>query len=80
MPKLKALSGAEVIKILSIFGFSIVSQKGSHAKLARIRDGAREILTAPMHKELDRGTLRAIFRQASRFVTESDLSKHFYTK
>ncbi len=80
MPKLKALSGVDVVKILSVFGFSVVSQKGSHAKLARVRGETREILTVPTHKELDRGTLRAIFRQASRFIPESDLSQHFYTE
>lgn len=81
MPKLKVLSGHEAIKILSMFGFVVSSQKGSHAKLSRITEqGAREILTVPMHKELDKGTIRAIVRQASRFIPESDLSEHFYTE
>jgi predicted RNA binding protein YcfA (HicA-like mRNA interferase family) len=79
MPKLKVLSGTDVVKILSFFGFLIVSQKGSHAKLARHNEGSREILTVPIHKELDTGTLRAIFRQASRFIPENDLRKHFYS-
>jgi len=41
-----------------------VSQEGSHVKLRRVRDGQRETLTIAMHRELDRGTLHAIFRQA----------------
>jgi hypothetical protein len=36
-------------------------------------------LTIPLHAELDSGTLRAIFRQASRFISESELRPHFYT-
>jgi len=36
MPKLKILSGSEVVKILRSFGFEIQSQKGSHLKLARL--------------------------------------------
>ncbi|MEK7617898.1 MAG: type II toxin-antitoxin system HicA family toxin [Patescibacteria group bacterium] len=80
MPKLKVLSGSDVIKILSVFGFAVVSQKGSHSKLARVRGSGREILTVPIHKELDTGTLRAVFRQASRFISESDLSEYFYTE
>jgi len=80
MPKLKVLSGSDIVKILFHFGFLVVSQKGSHAKLARHREGSREILTVPLHKELDTGTLRAVFRQASRFVPENDLRKHFYTE
>ncbi|WHZ28202.1 MAG: hypothetical protein OJF51_003000 [Nitrospira sp.] len=37
------------------------------------------MLTVPLHTELDTGTLRAIVRQASRFISESDLHTHFYT-
>ncbi len=40
MPKLKVLSGAEVVRILSIFGFKVASQRGSHIKLRRIEAGS----------------------------------------
>jgi predicted RNA binding protein YcfA (HicA-like mRNA interferase family) len=33
MPRLRRLSGAEVISILNRFGFTVHSQRGSHAKL-----------------------------------------------
>ncbi|MCD6492457.1 MAG: type II toxin-antitoxin system HicA family toxin [Archaeoglobaceae archaeon] len=33
MPKLRVLSGKEIVKILSKFGFEVVSQRGSHVKL-----------------------------------------------
>lgn len=36
MPKLKVLSGRDVVKILGQFGFQILSQKGSHIKLRRM--------------------------------------------
>jgi predicted RNA binding protein YcfA (HicA-like mRNA interferase family) len=32
LPKLKRLSGAEVLSILRKFGFEVYSQKGSHIK------------------------------------------------
>lgn len=48
-------------------------------KLAREVAGARQVLTVPLHADLDPGTLRAIFRQASRFISESELRPHFYT-
>jgi len=35
-------------------------------------------LTAPRHAELDTGTLRAIFRQASQYIAESELRPYFY--
>lgn len=79
-PKLKRLSGKEVISILSKFGFSVHSQKGSHVKLRRtLPSGEIQTLTIPMHDELDTGTLRAIVRQASRFVPEDQLRKEFYS-
>jgi predicted RNA binding protein YcfA (HicA-like mRNA interferase family) len=79
-PKLKRLSGKEVLSILSKFGFSAYSQKGSHVKLRRLSSGERQILTIPMHDELDIGTLRAIVRQAGRFIQEEQLRKEFYAE
>jgi predicted RNA binding protein YcfA (HicA-like mRNA interferase family) len=79
--KLRQLSGAEVRAILEGFGFAMVKSagKGSHVKLRRtLPDGRRQTLVVPNHHEIDRGTLRAIFRQASRFVPESELHPHFY--
>ncbi|MEK7445645.1 MAG: type II toxin-antitoxin system HicA family toxin [candidate division NC10 bacterium] len=41
MPKLRRLSGAEIIAILGGFGFTVHSQRGSHVKLRRVSpDGA----------------------------------------
>lgn len=80
MPKLRRLSGKEVIAILLRFGFATVSQKGSHVKLARtLAAGERQILTVPLHSELDTGTARAILRQAARYIPLTDLAPHFYS-
>lgn len=80
MPKLKVLSGPEAIKIFLSFGFAVAAQKGSHIKLTRIiKEGVKQTLTIPNHPELDKGTLRAIFRQALRYIPESELLPHFYT-
>jgi len=79
MPRLKTLSGRDVVKILSWFGFKVVSQRGSHVKLRRVSsDGTKQTLTIPLHEELDKGTLRAIFRQALRYIPEEELKPHFY--
>ena len=79
MPKLRVLSGRVVIKILSKFGFEVVSQKGSHVKLRRVLpDGAKQTLTVPLHEELDKGTLKAIIRQVSRYIPEEELKQYFY--
>jgi len=54
----KKLPGKKVIGILCReFGFSFISQKGSHTKLKK-KLGGREITTiVPLHKELAHGTL-----------------------
>lgn len=79
MPRLRRLSGAEVIGILRLFGFTVHAQRGSHAKLRRpLADGTVQTLTVPTHGELDTGTCRAILRQASRFIAEAELRPHFY--
>ncbi len=80
MPKLRRLSGPDVIKILGQFGFAPLTQRGSHIKVRRVRpEGGKETLTIPNHRELDTGTARAILRQASRFIPEDLLRPHFYT-
>ena len=80
MPKLRRLSGAEVISILQNFGFAVQAQRGSHVKLSRrSAAGEKQTLTVPKHRELDAGTCRAILRQASRFISEAELRPHFYT-
>ena len=78
MPKLKCLSGADVVKILGQFGFYIKGQKGSHIKLSRETNDNYQTLTVPNHRELDTGTCRAIFRQASEYISEEALAKYFY--
>jgi len=61
MPKLPRISGAEVIKILTkFFGFRTLRQRGSHVTLTN----DLVFLTVPLHRELDRGTLLAILRDA----------------
>jgi predicted RNA binding protein YcfA (HicA-like mRNA interferase family) len=79
MPKLRRLAGHDLLTILHGFGFQQVSQRGSHVKLVREASETRQVLTVPLHAELDSGTIRAIFRQASRFISEEDLRPHFYT-
>jgi hypothetical protein len=39
----------------------------------------RQSLTVPLHNETDKGTLKAIFRQALWYIQESDLRPHFYS-
>jgi len=57
------------MKILSHFGLELSLREGSHVKLRMIlSDGMKQTFIIPLHEELDRGTLKAIYRQASRYV------------
>ena len=78
-PRLRRLSSRELVRALGQLGFEIIATRGSHAKLRRVApDGARQTLTIPLHRELAPGTLHAIFRQATRFVSEAELRPLFY--
>ena len=68
MNKLPVVSGAQCIKALERAGFVVSRQKGSHITLVRADPKAQT--TIPNHKELDRGTLRAIIRQSGLSVDE----------
>ena len=68
MSKLPVVSGAECIKVLEKIEFKIVRQHGSHIIL--VKEQPKTTIIVPNHKELDRGTLRAIIRQADLTVDE----------
>jgi len=68
MIKLPRISGQECIKALLKAGFYLKRQQGSHIILRR--DEPFSQLVVPDHKELDRGTLRAIIRQADLSVED----------
>lgn len=68
MKKLPVVSGAECVKALERIGFLVYRQRGSHITLVRKSPPAQT--TVPNHKELDRGTLRAIIRQTGLTVEE----------
>jgi predicted RNA binding protein YcfA (HicA-like mRNA interferase family) len=55
-------------------------QRGSHVKSQRATtDGRIQTLTVPDHHEIGRGTPQALYRQASRFIPDSELGPEFYT-
>ena len=79
MPRLRRLTSREVLRILRGFGFEVASMRGSHAKLIRMTaSGERQVLTVPVHSQLQAGTVRAIYRQASRFIPGDELRASFF--
>jgi predicted RNA binding protein YcfA (HicA-like mRNA interferase family) len=71
MTKLPVLSGRELVRALQKVGFTIDRQRGSHIML--FRPAPPTTLSVPDHRELDRGTLRAILRQAG--ITPEQLAE-----
>jgi predicted RNA binding protein YcfA (HicA-like mRNA interferase family) len=68
MNKLPITSGKECIEVLEKVGFYIKRRESSHVILRRNDPFAQ--IVVPDHKEIDRGTLRAIIRQAGLSVAE----------
>jgi predicted RNA binding protein YcfA (HicA-like mRNA interferase family) len=68
MSKLPLISGLECIKALEKAGFYFKRQEGSHIVMRR--DAPFTQVVVPNHKEIDRGTLRAIIRQAGLSLNE----------
>lgn len=62
MSKLPRISGRECVKALTKAGFYFVRQKASHMYIRRDEPFAQ--ISVPDHKELDKGTLKSIIRQA----------------
>ena len=80
MSKFKNLSGNDLVKIFSLFEFSVISQNGSHIKLRRIDiDNNKQTLIIPNHKSIDKGLMKGIFKQASLYISDDQIRHHFYT-
>jgi predicted RNA binding protein YcfA (HicA-like mRNA interferase family) len=60
-PALPVVSGSEVVRVLERARFVRIGQRGSHVKL---RSKAGGTVIVPLHRELARGTLASILRQA----------------
>jgi predicted RNA binding protein YcfA (HicA-like mRNA interferase family) len=68
MSHLPRISGRECIGALGKAGFYVKRQESSHIVLRR--DDPFGQLVVPDHRELDRGTLRALIRMAGLSVEE----------
>ena len=68
MSKLPQVSGADAVRALQKIVFSVRRQHGSHIILRRNDPFAQTVV--PNHRQIDRGTLRAILRQTNLSVDE----------
>jgi predicted RNA binding protein YcfA (HicA-like mRNA interferase family) len=61
-PRQPVVSGTGLVKALKKDGWTVVRQRGSHVRLKK--SGRRMALVVPLHKELRKGTLAGILRDA----------------
>ena len=67
--KLPVVSGMQAVKALRRIGYEVDVQAGSHIILRHAEPPYRR-LSIPNHKELAKGTLRALIRDAGLTVQE----------
>ncbi len=53
MPKLRRLSGKDIVKILEGLGFSVVRIRGSHHIMKRVVNGHAQMVNVPVHGNKD---------------------------
>jgi predicted RNA binding protein YcfA (HicA-like mRNA interferase family) len=82
MPKkLKSsISGTALLKFFKTHNFILKRTKGSHMVLVRKIFLQNQILVIPNHKTIQKGTLKAIYKQATQYIAESELFNEFYSK
>jgi predicted RNA binding protein YcfA (HicA-like mRNA interferase family) len=68
MPRLPALSGRDVVRVLQHLGWQVARQSSSH--IIMIREDAVATLSIPNHREVAKGTLRSLIRAANLSVAE----------
>lgn len=60
MPKLPVVSGKELSKLLRALDYTLVRQRGSHARYCKTTPAGEHNITIPMHSEIAKGTLNDI--------------------
>ncbi len=68
MPHLPVLSGRRIVRAFEKLGWEVARQRGSHIIL--VKDGSIATLSVPDHREVARGTLRSLIRDAGLTVEE----------
>ena len=69
MSRLPRVSGREVVRAFTRIGYEVDRQRGSHVVL-RHRDPPHRRLVVPDHREVAKGTLRKLIREAGLTVDE----------
>jgi predicted RNA binding protein YcfA (HicA-like mRNA interferase family) len=76
----RSLSAKNLIKLLKVYGYEVVSQRGSHIKVTTQQNGEHH-LAIPNHDPIKIGTLNAILRQVAEHLDKSreDIFKELFS-
>ena len=69
MPKLPVVSGKDAVKAFAKIGYQLDHQTGSHMILRHMNEPHRR-LSVPNHKEISKGLLRDLIKEAGLTVEE----------
>ena len=71
MPRLRKVSGKNVVKVLcNKFDFEISGRSGSHVRLSKMTPKGKVGTVVPLHKDLKIGTLKGVLKLANVDVDE----------
>ncbi len=68
MPSVPVVSGREAVRAFQKLGWEFARQRGSHIVL--VKSGSIVSLSVPDHREVAKGTLRALIRDAGLTVEQ----------
>jgi predicted RNA binding protein YcfA (HicA-like mRNA interferase family) len=68
VPSVPVVSGREAVRVFQQFGWEFARQRGSHIVL--VKAGSITSLSIPDHREVAKGTLRSLIRDAGLTVDQ----------
>ena len=68
MSSLRDADAAQLVRVLRIFDYILIRQKGSHMRLRSMYSGEEHLLTIPIHSPIKIGTLQSILSSVANNV------------
>ncbi len=78
MPRLKQLSGKEIIKIFESHGFEVKRIVGSHVRLTLRQNDSSYHVTIPLHNPVKKGTLHGIIKDFELCFGKDEGDRYFF--
>lgn len=76
MPRLRVISGRELVRVLVSEGFTVERIVGSHYSLKN--PYISRLVVIPVHNTIAKGTFASIVKEILPFVSEKTIKKYLY--